>query len=33
MIDVNGSAVDTKTGEKEPIVYFNQETFEARLEK
>ena len=32
MIDVKGSQVNTDTGEKQPIIYYNQETLDARLQ-
>ncbi len=31
MIDVKGTQINTDTGEKNPIVYYNQETLDARL--
>ncbi len=33
MIDIKGSQINEETGEKEPIVYYNQEKFQTRLEK
>ncbi|RKZ35066.1 hypothetical protein DRQ33_00715 [bacterium] len=33
MIDVKGTRVNMDTGEKEPIVYYNQETLDSRLQQ
>ncbi len=33
MVDIKGHQIDVDTGEKEPVIYYNQEKFETRLMK